>query len=92
MRALLAPDPGNRFLREFLLFQQRVARAGAFNSLSQRLLELVSPGVPGFHQGCEMWEFSLVGWAQRNTAPRVIKEAPAERAAPACTIAGSSYT
>jgi (1->4)-alpha-D-glucan 1-alpha-D-glucosylmutase len=60
VRALLSPDPGNLFLRDFLPFQERVARVGAFNSLSQLLLKLASPGVPDIYQGNEMWDFSLV--------------------------------
>jgi len=57
VRRLLA-DPD--FLRHFLPFQQRVARAGIYNSLSQTLLKIVSPGVPDLYQGCEVFRFSLV--------------------------------
>src|SRR5262249_22822864 len=49
-----------RFLDSFLPFQQRVAKLGMINSLSQVLLKLVSPGVPDFYQGTELWDFSLV--------------------------------
>ncbi|MDR3670111.1 MAG: malto-oligosyltrehalose synthase [Holophaga sp.] len=59
VRALLAPGPGNRFLQDFLPFQRRVARAGAFTSLAQQLLKLTAPGVPDFYQGSEGWDFSL---------------------------------
>ena len=31
-----------------------------FNSLSQTLLKLASPGIPDFYQGTEFWELSLV--------------------------------
>ena len=31
-----------------------------FNSLSQTLLKITSPGVPDFYQGTELWDFSLV--------------------------------
>jgi len=31
-----------------------------FNSLSQTLLKITSPGVPDFYQGTETWDFSLV--------------------------------
>src|SRR5690606_24445864 len=57
VRRLLA-DPD--FLRHFLPFQERVARAGIYNSLSQTLLKIVSPGVPDLYQGCEVFRFSLV--------------------------------
>ncbi len=56
-RILAADSP---FLPEFLEFQTPIARAGAFNSLSQTLLKITSPGVPDFYQGTEVWDFSLV--------------------------------
>src|SRR6185437_10513257 len=60
VRALLSPEAANPFLQDFLPFQQRIARVGAFNSLSQLLLKLASPGVPDIYQGNEEWDFSLV--------------------------------
>ncbi|MBI2965622.1 MAG: malto-oligosyltrehalose synthase [Chloroflexi bacterium] len=47
------------FAASFLPFQQRIAFAGAVNSLSQVVLKAASPGVPDFYQGSEMWDFSL---------------------------------
>lgn len=41
-------------------FARRVAHYGAYNSLSQTLLKLASPGVPDIFQGQELWDFSLV--------------------------------
>lgn len=58
--AVLEPLEDNSFLKEFLPFQQRVAYYGIFNSLSQTLLKIASPGVPDFYQGSELWDFSLV--------------------------------
>ena len=43
-----------------LPFIQRVARAGAVNSLAQLVLKLTSPGVPDFYQGTELWDLTLV--------------------------------
>jgi (1->4)-alpha-D-glucan 1-alpha-D-glucosylmutase len=60
VHALLSSQPTNLFLSDFLPFQQKIARRGAFNSLSQVLLKLTSPGVPDLYQGNEMWDFSLV--------------------------------
>jgi (1->4)-alpha-D-glucan 1-alpha-D-glucosylmutase len=60
VRALLNPAPDNRFLRDFVPFQRRIARIGIWNSLSQTLLKLTSPGVPDIYQGNELWDFSLV--------------------------------
>lgn len=52
--------PNNKFLRDFLVFQKKVSDFGMFNSLSQTLLKITSPGVPDFYQGTEIWNFSLV--------------------------------
>jgi (1->4)-alpha-D-glucan 1-alpha-D-glucosylmutase len=60
VHALLAPAEGNRFLNDFLPFQQMISHYGAYNSLSQTLLKICAPGVPDFYQGTELWDFSLV--------------------------------
>ena len=60
VRALLNPTAENRFLKDFVPFQRRVARMGLWNSLSQTLLKLTCPGVPDIYQGNELWDFSLV--------------------------------
>ena len=57
---ILRRGDDNRFLADFLPFQQRVAHYGAFNSLSQVLLKITSPGVPDIYQGNEIYDFSLV--------------------------------
>jgi (1->4)-alpha-D-glucan 1-alpha-D-glucosylmutase len=57
---ILDDSGSNDFLRDFLPFQERVAMYGIFNSLSQTLLKMTSPGVPDFYQGGELWDFSLV--------------------------------
>ncbi len=57
---ILTPAEGNRFLPDFIKFQRRVSKSGAFHSLSQTLLRLVSPGVPDIYQGAESWDLSLV--------------------------------
>jgi (1->4)-alpha-D-glucan 1-alpha-D-glucosylmutase len=49
-----------KFLASFLPFQKRIARLGMVNSLSQVVLKIISPGVPDFYQGTELWDFSLV--------------------------------
>ncbi len=48
------------FRKAFEPFARRVAYFGQFNSLSQALLKLTSPGVPDIYQGTEMWDLSLV--------------------------------
>jgi (1->4)-alpha-D-glucan 1-alpha-D-glucosylmutase len=57
---VLAPDPENSFLSDFIHLHRRVAYPGMLNSLSQTLLKIASPGVPDFYQGTELWNFSLV--------------------------------
>lgn len=51
---------GQRFLRTFLPFQRQIAVAGMMNSLAQLILKVMSPGVPDFYQGTELWNLSLV--------------------------------
>jgi len=58
--AILSPSPNNLFLVEFESFQKKVSYFGMYNSLSQTLLKITSPGVPDFYQGTEIWDFSLV--------------------------------
>lgn len=60
VNAILTLSPENRFLKEFLPFQERIARAGMYNSLAQVLLKITSPGVPDFYQGSELWNLTLV--------------------------------
>ncbi len=57
---VLATPGKNLFLADFVPFQRRISWLGMFNSLSQSLLKLVSPGVPDIYQGNEIWDFSLV--------------------------------
>lgn len=59
LAAILDRSQENNFLTSFQLFQAKIAKAGIFNSLSQTLLKITSPGVPDFYQGTEVWNFSL---------------------------------
>jgi len=59
-QSVLDRSTQNRFLADFDQFARRVARIGVFNSLSQTLLKLTSPGIPDIYQGSELLEFSLV--------------------------------
>lgn len=58
--SILKSSPGNAFLTDFASFQRLTAACGMFNSLSQTLLKITSPGIPDFYQGNELWDFSLV--------------------------------
>lgn len=59
IRALLDRSSHNRFMADFGEFARRIARIAVFNSLSQTLLKLTSPGVPDIYQGNEFLQFSL---------------------------------
>lgn len=58
--SILKNPEQNEFLMDLLEFQRQVAYYGILNSLAQVLLKIVSPGVPDFYQGTELWDFSLV--------------------------------
>jgi malto-oligosyltrehalose synthase len=49
-----------RLLDEIVALVDRIAPAGAINSLAQCLLRLTVPGIPDLYQGTEFWDFSLV--------------------------------
>jgi (1->4)-alpha-D-glucan 1-alpha-D-glucosylmutase len=71
---LLKPGDENRFLREFLSFQQRIAFLGIWNSLSQTLLKLTSPGVPDIYQGNDLWDLSLVDPDNRRQVDYALRQ------------------
>ncbi len=58
--ALLNPKKTSAFLQDFIAFQTEIRRFGYYNSLSQTLLLLTSPGVPDIYQGTELWHYTLV--------------------------------
>jgi len=58
--SILTPHRYNNFLHDFASFQKLTAACGIFNSLSQTLIKITSPGIPDFYQGNELWDFSLV--------------------------------
>lgn len=60
IEAILDPARSGPFLGDFRAFQKKVAHFGIFNSLSQALLKITSPGVPDLYQGCELFDLSLV--------------------------------
>jgi (1->4)-alpha-D-glucan 1-alpha-D-glucosylmutase len=60
VRAALEPREGNLMLADLISVQQRIARFGLLNGLSQLLCKLTVPGVPDIYQGNELWDFSLV--------------------------------
>ena len=57
---LLGVAEPNPFVRDLETWLPPVARLGCWNSLSQVVLKLTSPGVPDIYQGHETWQFNLV--------------------------------
>ncbi|MEW5756783.1 MAG: hypothetical protein AB1810_10810 [Pseudomonadota bacterium] len=74
IRRLLEPLDKNIFLTDFLPLQKRIARFGLFNSLSQVMLKMTSPGVPDVYQGNELWEFSLVDPDNRRPVDYAVRD------------------
>jgi (1->4)-alpha-D-glucan 1-alpha-D-glucosylmutase len=86
-RAVLDPKDSAAFLEDLSQLQRKVAWYGIFNSLSQTVLKLGSPGAADVYQGNELWDLSLVDpdnrrpvdFAQRERALRWITEHSRER-------------
>ena len=53
-------NPENEFYNDFTSFQKKIAFYGVYNSLSQTLIKVTSPGIPDFYQGTELWDLFLV--------------------------------
>ncbi|OQW98867.1 MAG: malto-oligosyltrehalose synthase, partial [Elusimicrobia bacterium A5] len=60
VEGIMGKSDDNKFLKEFLTFQKKIAHYGIFNSLSQAIIKMTSPGVPDFYQGTELWDLFLV--------------------------------
>jgi (1->4)-alpha-D-glucan 1-alpha-D-glucosylmutase len=71
---VLAEAGRNIFLEEIRCFSRRVAFFGRFNSLSQTLLKIGSPGVPDFYQGCELWDLNLVDPDNRRPVAYAVRQ------------------
>jgi (1->4)-alpha-D-glucan 1-alpha-D-glucosylmutase len=77
--AILLKPADQPFVRDFRAFQDEIAYLGMFNSLSQTLLKITSPGVPDFYQGTEGWDFSLVDPDNRKPVDFKLREAILKR-------------
>lgn len=60
VESILCAEPASAFRVDFEPFVERIARAGWWNSLSQTLLKIASPGVPDVYPGTETWSLTLV--------------------------------
>lgn len=70
----------NPFLDGFLAVQERLARVGLVNGLSQTLLKLTAPGVPDIYQGAELWQLALVDPDNRRPVDYELRRRLLERA------------
>jgi (1->4)-alpha-D-glucan 1-alpha-D-glucosylmutase len=57
---ILTSARSQSFLHDLHEFAGKVATHGCWNSLSQLVLKITSPGVPDFYQGTEFWSCTLV--------------------------------
>jgi (1->4)-alpha-D-glucan 1-alpha-D-glucosylmutase len=57
---LLDENSSAEFTASFSAFAARIALLGALNGLSQLALKALTPGVPDFYQGTELWDLALV--------------------------------
>lgn len=60
VRGVLRRGENRAFLADFAGFHRPLARVGIWNSLTQTLVKIASPGIPDIYQGTELWDFSLV--------------------------------
>jgi (1->4)-alpha-D-glucan 1-alpha-D-glucosylmutase len=60
IKAILSTEPSSAFRVDFEPFADLVMHWGWWNSLSQTLLKLTSPGVPDTYPGTEVWSLRLV--------------------------------
>ncbi len=60
---------------EIAAFAQRLAPAGALNSLSQTMLRLTVPGVPDLYQGTDLWDLSMVDPDNRRPVDYALRAA-----------------
>lgn len=74
VQAVLNPKKSSTFHDDFLALEYRVTRIGFYNSLSQTLLLLTSPGVPDLYQGTELWRYTLVDPDNRRTVDFDIRQ------------------
>ncbi|HEY6392697.1 MAG TPA: malto-oligosyltrehalose synthase [Bryobacteraceae bacterium] len=75
----LDPSPENIFLEDFRQFQAPVANCGMWNSLSQLVLKIASPGMPDFYQGNELWRLNLVDPDNRHPVDYEVRRSILEK-------------
>jgi (1->4)-alpha-D-glucan 1-alpha-D-glucosylmutase len=89
--SVLKPGSSNSFLRDFAAFQCSIGQRGMVNGLAQTLIKIISPGVPDFYQGSELWDLRLVDPDNRQSvdfAKRVSMLAALKQSEPNASLAG----
>jgi (1->4)-alpha-D-glucan 1-alpha-D-glucosylmutase len=66
LEAIMDTSEDNLFWEDFQPVCRLVASCGIYNSLSQVVLKIFSPGVPDIYQGNELWAFNLTDPDNRN--------------------------
>jgi (1->4)-alpha-D-glucan 1-alpha-D-glucosylmutase len=92
LSTLVSGASGNLFLHDFLPFQRKIAAWGIFNSLSQTLLKLASPGVADTYRGTEIWDLSLVDPDNRRPVDFARRRAMLDELRSAIAEAGSDLS
>ena len=86
VRQVLDPGASDAFLSDLRTLAERVAHAGAWNSLAQTVIKITAPGVPDFYQGTEIWDFSLVDPDNRRPVDYTKREALIDQVAPLADV------
>ena len=68
-------DPAHGFAARLARFAERIAPAGAVNSLVASALRCTCPGVPDLYQGSELWDLSLVDPDNRRPVDFTVRRA-----------------
>ncbi|WP_248804794.1 malto-oligosyltrehalose synthase [Pseudomonas sp. MWU13-2100] len=88
LEALLTRPIGLPLRRALVATLEKIAPAGALNSLAQCLLRMTVPGVPDLYQGNEFWDFSLVDPDNRRPVDFTVRQqALHQPATPAALLA-----
>jgi len=74
LEQVLSEDSNKAFINEISRLARKAAFFGRFNSLSQTLLKIVSPGVPDFYQGSELWDLNLVDPDNRRAVDYALRQ------------------
>ncbi|HEY0285888.1 MAG TPA: malto-oligosyltrehalose synthase [Pseudomonas sp.] len=86
LRMLLLAPEGLALRQSIGATANRIATAGALNSLAQTLLRLTVPGVPDLYQGTEFWDFSLVDPDNRRPVDYPARERALNQSTPVAEL------